>query len=212
MCGRFKLTTNYEKLPKVLKQDYPTGLENKYEAQDLIRPTDPVLVIKNEGKLKTTFMFWGFISPWSKDPFDNEKPKPFNARLETVKEKKLFSGSWKHKRCLIPASGFFEKRFLIRKENFETFWLGGLWSKWASPEGAEIESCCILTTKPNDLIKPIHHRMPVVIPNGYEEQWTEQIKDSDELNFLQLSMMDWSTSGWLAENLNKKQTGQMSLF
>ena len=87
-----------------------------------------------------------------------------------------------------------------------------MWSKWASPDGAEIESCCILTTKPNDLIKPIHHRMPVVIPNGYEEQWTEQIKDSDELNFLQLSMMDWSTSGWLAENLNKKQTGQMSLF
>ena len=107
MCGRFELKTKFEKLPTVLKQDYPTGLDSKYETQNLIRPNDPVLVIKNEGRMKTTFMKWGFISPWAKDPFDKERPRPFNARSETVEEKKLFSGSWKHKRCLIPASGFF---------------------------------------------------------------------------------------------------------
>ena len=109
MCGRFELKTKFEKLPKVLKQDYPSRVDSKYETQSLIRPNDPVLVIKNEGKIKTTFMSWGFISPWAKDPFDKEKTRPFNARSETVEEKKLFNGSWKHKRCLIPASGFFEK-------------------------------------------------------------------------------------------------------
>ena len=74
-------------------------------------------------------MSWGFISPWEKYPFDKSKPRPFNARLETVEERKLFKGSWRHKRCLIPATGFFEKGFLIRKKNYATFWLGGIWSR-----------------------------------------------------------------------------------
>ena len=90
MCGRFELKTKFENLPKVLKQDYPSGLDSKYETQSLIKPNDPVLVIKNEGSVKTTFMTWGFISPWAKDPFDKDRPRPFNARSETVEEKKLF--------------------------------------------------------------------------------------------------------------------------
>ena len=63
MCGRFELTTNFEKLPKILKKDYPIGLDIKYEKQNLIRPSDPILVLKNEGIIKTTFMSWGFITP-----------------------------------------------------------------------------------------------------------------------------------------------------
>ncbi len=157
-------------------------------------------------------MTWGFISPWAKDPLDKERPRPFNARSETVEEKKLFSGSWRHKRCLLPASGFFEKKYRIRKENYETFWLGGVWSKWTSPDGAELESCCVLTTEPNEIIKPLHHRMPVVVPDGYEEQWTEQVKDADELKGLLPIMMGWSPDGWVVEEAIKKTTDQMSLF
>ena len=211
MCGKFELNTDFDKLPIVLKKDYPSGLDTKYETQNLIRPTDPVLVLKNEGKMKSTFMSWGFISPWTKDPFDKKSPRPFNARSETVREKKLFSESWKYKRCLIPASGFWEKKNLIRKENYETFWLGGIWSKWSSPDGAEIESCCVLTTEPNDLIKPLHHRMPVVVPNGFEEQWTEQVKDSYELEGLLPIMMSWSPVGWVSEKISKK-IDQISFF
>ena len=62
MCGRFELKTEFEKLPKVLKRDYPRGLDSKYETQNLIRPNDAVLVIKNEGRFKP-FMTWGFIPP-----------------------------------------------------------------------------------------------------------------------------------------------------
>jgi len=212
MCGRFELKTRFDELPKVLKRDYPSGLRNKYEIQTLIKPQDPVLVIKNEGKMKTTFMSWGFISPWAKDPFDKSQPRPFNARSETVGEKNFFQGSWRNKRCLIPASGFFEKGFRIRKKNYATFWLGGLWSRWTSRDGAELESCCILTTEPNELIKPIHHRMPVVIPEGIEEPWTENVKDNYELEGLLPIMMGWSPEDWLIEELNKSQTNQMSLF
>ena len=212
MCGRFELNTKFDKLPKVLKQDYPIGLDSKYVTQNLIRPTDPVLVVKNEGKMKTTFMYWGFISPWAIDPFDKNRPRPFNARSETVEEKKLFSGSWKHKRCLIPASGFLEKKYRIRKENYETFWLGGVWSKWTSPDGAQIESCCVLTTQSNELIKHIHNRMPVVVPNGYEEKWTEQVKDSYELKGLASIMLSWSPEGWVSEEVNKRKIDQINLF
>ena len=104
------------------------------------------------------------------------------------------------------------KKISYKKENYEAFWLGGIWSKWISPDGAELESFCILTTEPNEIVKPIHHRMPVVVPNGYEEQWTEQVKDIDELRGLLPIMMGWSPQGWLAEKVIKKNTDQMNLF
>ena len=91
MCGRFELKTEFDDLPKVLKQDYPPRLKNKYEIQTQIKPNDPVLVLKNEGKMKTTFMSWGFISPWTKNPLDKSLPRPFNARSETVGEKKFIA-------------------------------------------------------------------------------------------------------------------------
>ena len=181
MCGRFELQTKFDKLPKILKQDYPRGLDTNYETRDLIRPNDPVLVIKNDGKIKTTFMTWGFISPWTKYPFDKKNPKPFNARSETVDKKKLFSESWKYRRCLIPASGFFE-------------------------------NCCVITTEPNVLIKPFHNRMPVVVPNGYEEEWTEQLKETDKLKDLSSIFLGWSHEGWICEKANDKPADQLTLF
>ena len=90
--------------------------------------------------------------------------------------------------------------------------MGGIWSKWTSSEGAELESCCILTTKANDLVKTIHNRMPVVIPHGYEEQWTEQVKNTDELKDLIPMMMGWSSSEWIKEEINKKPIDQMSFL
>ena len=78
MCGKYELTTSFENLPAILKKDLPKGLEKKYAQQELIRPTDPVLVLKNEGKITTSLMLWGFISEWAKDPFDPSRPKPFS--------------------------------------------------------------------------------------------------------------------------------------
>ena len=69
-----------------------------------------------------------------------------------------------------------------------------------------------MTTEQNDLIKPIHHRMPVVVQDGYEKQWTEHVKNSDELNGLLPIMMGWSPNGWVLEDINKIKTDQMSFF
>ena len=80
MCGRYQLKTKFKNLPNLLKKDVPRGLSQKYEQQLLIKPGSPVLVLKHEGKIQTSIMLWGFISEWSRDPFDQSKPRPFNAR------------------------------------------------------------------------------------------------------------------------------------
>ncbi len=212
MCARYELTTEFEKLPSVLKKDLPKGFEEKYAQQKLVRPTDPVLVLKNEGKTSTSLMLWGFISEWAKDPFAPSKPRPFNARAETVGEKKLFKGSWRNKRCLLPASGFFEKGHRISRKDSQPFWLGGIWNRWMSPEGSELESCCVLTTESNELMKPLHTRMPVVIPNGLEEDWIAPIKNGPELKALEPMLSGWSPNEWIAEPISKAATTQTSLF
>ena len=212
MCGRYELTTKFKELPSLLKKNFPAGLNKKYAQQELIKPFDPVLVLINEGKITTSIMLWGFISQWAKNPFDKEKSRPFNARVETVEKKKLFKGSWRHKRCLIPANGFFEKGHRITRKDKQPFWLGGIWNRWMSHEGSELNSCCILTTQANELIEPLHHRMPVVITNGLEEEWIAAITDVQDLNRLKMISGKWNPEEWKAESINKKQTNQLSLF
>ena len=212
MCGRYQLNKDYEELPSLLKKDLPRGFKEKYSQHDLFRPTDPVLVLKNEGKTTTSIMLWGFISEWAKNPFENERPRPFNARSETVGEKKLFRASWQNKRCLLPASSFLEKNYRINRKDEQIFWLAGLWNRWMSSEGSEIESCCVLTTEANQLIKPFHNRMPVIIPNGLEEEWIAPVKNRGELRALEPLMGQWSSAEWKAELINQPSIAQMNLF
>ncbi len=212
MCGRYELTTEFENLQSILKKDLPKGFGKKYAKQKLIKPNSPVLVLKNEGKTSTSLMLWGFVSEWAKDPFDTSKPRPFNARGETVGEKKLFRGSWRHKRCGLPASGFLEKNHRIRRKDSAPFWLAGIWNRWMSPEGSELETCCVLTTKPNKLIKPLHNRMPVIIPNGLEKDWIEPVKDLPELRALEPILSGWSPEEWVVNPIKKQAIYQMNLF
>ena len=212
MCGRYQLTTEFINLPNLLKKDMPRGLSQRYEQQDLIEPGCPILVLKNEGKTQTSIMLWGYISEWSKDPFDKTMPRPINARSENVEGKKLFRGSWRHKRCLIPASGFIEKGHLISRKDSQTFWLGGLWNRWMSQEGSELESCCVLTTEPNDLVKNFHNRMPVIIQNRFEEEWISSVKNANELNELKPLMNKWNPEEWEAEPMVKPEASQLSFL
>tara|TARA_Y100001968_G_scaffold318292_1_gene348316 strand:+ start:268 stop:906 length:639 start_codon:yes stop_codon:yes gene_type:complete len=212
MCGRYQLLTKFIDLPDLLKKDMPRGFSQNYEPQILIKPGSPIVVLKNEGKTQTSIMLWGFISAWSKDPFENTRPKPFNARSESVETKKLFSGSWKQKRCLIPASGFLEKGHLISRKDSQTFWLGGIWNRWMSKNGCELDSCCVLTTEPNNLVKQFHNRMPVIIPKGFEEEWICPVKNNQELEVLKPLMSMWDPKEWKAESTNKSITNQLSFL
>jgi putative SOS response-associated peptidase YedK len=87
-----------------------------------------------------------------------------------VAEKASFRGAWRHRRCLLPTDGFLEKGWLIRRLDRQPFWLAGIWDRWIGPDGSELESCCVLTASPNALVKPLHQRMPVLLPDGLEQQ------------------------------------------
>ncbi len=210
MCGRYELLADIEKLPLSLKKNVPKGFKENYQPQLVIRPNDPVIVLKKEGRIRTSIMLWGYISEWSKDPFNCLRP--FNARAETVAEKKMFRGSWRHKRCLLPATAFLEKGFRISKIDSQPFWLGGIWSRWMGAEGSEIESCCVLTTESNELIRPIHKRMPVIVPTKFEEAWINDSINLSELKTLHSLLNRWNSKDWITESVNKSQVSQLGLF
>ena len=105
----------------------------------------------------------------------------FNARAEAISEKPSFKNAFKKRRCLIIADGFYEWKtdgknkipMQIYMKSKEPFGFAGLFEHWMSPEGQTISSCTIITTEPNELIKPIHDRMPVIVPKHEESAWID---------------------------------------
>ena len=197
MCGRYALTAPIDRLLPRLQGTLPAALADHYAARPLIRPGEPVLVLRQEhGQLQPALMLWGLLPEWSKDPLAG--PRPFNARAETVAEKASFRGAWRHRRCLLPADAFYEKGHRIHRLDGELFWLAGIWDRWVGPDGSEVESCCVLTTAPNALVAPLHNRMPVILPEGLEQPWLEA-KDGPGLRALEPLLQGWQPAGWVAE-------------
>lgn len=168
MCGRFTLTSSEEQiaavLPDLLIEEPPAPRYN-------IAPTQPIPAVLNENATRLTVIRWGLIPSWAKDATIGNRM--INARSETVHEKPSFRRPLQRQRCLILADGFYEwKRepggktktpYLIRLADGSPFAFAGLWDTWRSPEGESIQSGTILTTEPNDLMKSIHNRMPVIL-------------------------------------------------
>ena len=197
MCGRYSLTSRLDQLLPRLGGGLPDGLLAHYAPRPLIRPGEPVLALRQEhGQISPALVLWGLLPEWSKDPLNG--PRPFNARSETVAEKASFRGAWRHRRCLLPADGFYEKGHRLAPSDGGIFWLAGLWDRWIGPDGSEVETCCVLTTAPNALVAPLHDRMPVIVPEGLEEAWMEPL-DGPGLRALEPLMQGWSPEGWAAE-------------
>jgi len=129
-----------------------------------------------EAGRELTWMRWGFISPWSKDP--NRGPLLINTRAETAAEKPAFRSAFKSRRCLIPADGFYEWKkagnkkqpHYFRVAGGQLFAFAGLWEKWQA-----IESCTILTTEANELSAQIHDRMPVILSSNDYSEWLDPL-------------------------------------
>lgn len=204
MCGRFALTSALDQLLRRLPASLPDGLAAHYAPRRLIAPGEPVLIVRHEhGRSAAALVLWGLVPEWVKDPLapgpdGRTRPRPFNARSETVAEKATFRGSWRHRRCLIPADAFFEKGHRIAPASGEPFWLAGLWERWIGPDGSELETCCVLTTRPNALMAPLHERMPVLIPDGLEEPWLAPL-DGPGLRALEPLLEPWDPVGWQAQ-------------
>ncbi len=179
MCGRFTLT---ELEPDVLTEIFDlSGDLPRLEPRYNIAPTQPVAsVIRDSarGENRLGFLRWGLIPSWAKDPRIGSKM--INARGETVHEKPSFRAAFKRRRCLIIADGFYEwqKRDDIKQPVYITlaqekpFAFAGLWEQWIDPNsGGELATCTIITTTPNDLVRPIHDRMPVILPRDEYARW-----------------------------------------
>jgi putative SOS response-associated peptidase YedK len=124
-------------------------------------------------------------------------------------EKASFRGPWRHRRGLLPADAFFEKGHRIARTDGEPFWLAALWDRWIGPDGSEVESAVVLTTKPNALVAPLHERMPVIIPAGLEQAWCEPL-DGPGLRALEPLLSGWDPAGWQAEAIPAGLTGPPS--
>src|SRR5579883_320577 len=131
------------------------------------------------------------IPSWAKDAKVGSRLA--NARAETVAEKPSFRSAFKQRRCLIPASGFYEwqkqstgrkQPFFISPRDGEPFSFAGLWECWHDPEGEEVQSCAILTTTANEVMQPIHERMPLILGPSAEGQWLDPCASADALRSL----------------------------
>ena len=124
-------------------------------------------------------MHWGLVPSWATDPAIGHRM--INARTETAAQKPAFREAFKHRRCLIPVDGFYEwthaagrkQPYFIRLKDPGVFALAGLWETWRKPDRTALESCTILTTAANNLIKPLHDRMPVILAPPTHDQWLD---------------------------------------
>lgn len=188
MCGRFTLTAELSELQKAFPwAEFPAEMVPRYN----IAPSQPVAVIASHNPKQVDFFLWGLIPNWAKDPQIGNRL--INARAETLTQKPAYRAPYRYRRCLILANGFFEwqkegkakRPFLIRLISGRPFAMAGLWDRWQSPDGSEILSCTIITTEANDLVKPIHDRMPVILPFNNLQYWLE----ASEAELVQLNSL-----------------------
>jgi len=179
MCGRFSQTCDKKTLLNEFQNPF-LGMTGDIKPGYNISPSQPVLVLLEENNQKRLdFFHWGLVPSWAKDPGIGNRI--INARQETLNEKPSFRGPLKNSRCLVIADGFYEwKRegtikqpYYIHMKNKTPFGFAGLWSHWTSTNGSEIKSCTIITTESRDLMKPIHHRMPIILPLKERDVWLD---------------------------------------
>jgi putative SOS response-associated peptidase YedK len=179
MCGRFTLTVDPGQLQEAFPWvEIPEDLIRRYN----IAPSQPAAVVPNDGKNRVDLHTWGLIPFWAKDPKIGNRM--INARAETIAEKPSFKGSFKYKRCLVLADGFYEWQKIpgtksktpmyLRMKNKQPFAFAGLWDIWNSSDGSEIRSFTIITTEPNKLVAEIHNRMPVILPHSAYKDWLQE--------------------------------------
>jgi putative SOS response-associated peptidase YedK len=178
MCGRFNLISPGRLHYRFQAKNQIDGLEPRYN----IAPGQQVLIVTSRAEME--LVRWGLVPSWSKDARFGYKT--INARAESVASKPAYRRPFRYQRCLIPATGFYEWKttpegkvpYHIHLKSGEVFGFAGLYDSWVDAEGRELRTCTIITTGPNELMKNVHNRMPVIIRPEDEAHWL----DPDETN------------------------------
>jgi putative SOS response-associated peptidase YedK len=176
MCGLFILLTD---LSLITESFNVQDVACEYRPGSRISPGQQVAAVIQDDKNRLVNFRWGLIPSWAKDPSMGNRM--FNARAETLSEKPSFKNAFKKRRCLIIADGFYEwqklgklkKPLYFSLKSGRPFGFAGLHETWVSPDHQPIHTCTIITTEPNELIKPIHDRMPVMVPKEREAFWID---------------------------------------
>ena len=182
MCGRFTLVTPFVALTERFHAAAPRDLRPRYN----IAPGQDILCVIRDGENRIEPFRWGLIPSWAKDPAIGNRM--INARAETVAEKPSFRRAFAKHRCLVVADGFYEWRKVgktkvpvyIFLKSKKAFGFAGLYENWKTPDGKEIRTCTIITTDANDLVRPIHDRMPVILHEDEEDRWLDPGENSRE--------------------------------
>jgi putative SOS response-associated peptidase YedK len=201
MCGRFALYSDPFTLARRFEADAPAELSPRYN----VAPSQNIPIVRDEGeKRRFALARWGLIPHWAKDMKIGYST--INARAETVASKPAFRSAFRHRRCLIPADGFYEWQVIpgskIKQPWFivlvdrEPMAFAGLWERWRSPEGEELESCSIIVTEANEIMRPIHDRMPVILAPCDWDAWLEA--DAKDAGGLQGLLKSYSAEGMAA--------------
>lgn len=178
MCGRFRLARSKQ----ILKEHFGAAMEGDWEPCYNVAPAQPVVAVRQhatEPRRWAAALRWGLVPSWASDP--SVGYKMINARAETVAERPAFGEALLRRRCLIAADGFYEWKkqgraklpYCFTLADGGVFAFAGLWDRWRSPEGQTVESCTILTTAANELVAPVHERMPVILPPDAYELWLD---------------------------------------
>jgi putative SOS response-associated peptidase YedK len=176
MCGRYTITSAPEALRALFRYDERPDFPPRFN----VAPTQPIPIVRlADGRREFALVRWGFVPSWVKDP--NAFALIVNARGESVCDKPAFRAAMKRRRCLIPADGFYEwqatagrkQPFYIHARSGEPLAFAGLWETWTGPNGEEVETAAIVTTRANRLLAPLHDRMPVIVPPAAFDLWLD---------------------------------------
>jgi len=176
MCGRFTNQYTWRELHALYMLSIGFAQEPDWTPKYNIAPTNQIPVIMREaGERRAVLMRWGLVPSWAREI---GKFSTFNARADGITTKPMFRGAWAaDRRCLIPASSFFEWRkpdkqpFAIALGNRGAMAFAGLWDEWTPKGGQPLRSCTIITCAPNTLLAPLHDRMPVILGAEDWAQW-----------------------------------------
>lgn len=190
MCSRYSLSTPAETLAEHFRLERIPPLTPRHN----IAPSQQVPIVRlplTESRpqmsgREMTLVRWGLIPAWAKDPAIGNRM--INARAETVAEKPAFREAFARRRCLVPADGYYEWQRVgrgkqpccIRMRDGRPFAFAGLWEQWTRPDGKVVETCAILTTEPNETLRPIHDRMPVILDPDNYDLWLDPGVRSEE--------------------------------
>jgi putative SOS response-associated peptidase YedK len=180
MCGRFTLRAP----SSVVAAQFGVFEMPPFTPRFNVAPTQPVAVVRyapgaEELERELVWLRWGLVPSWAKDPAIGNKM--INARAETVAQKPSFRAAFRRRRCLVAADGFYEwqrtgrqkQPYFIRMQDDRPFAFAGLWESWEGADHSALETCTLLTTEPNELMEPIHNRMPVILRAEDYGQWLD---------------------------------------